>query len=365
MNSDFIQSNLNSFILGVVFTAGVFLTYNIIKQYNKQQTERGRYTVKTIIIALSITLGMIPLWFLYDLLLMGEKDTFAGQAVFGVLQMLELTSFPVALLAMFSVVYTKKTTGNITSAAITTILVLAIVFLVSGNARIWKCAALAMIAYGVIAATIIHSWSKKYNASISDTYSNLAGRSASWVTGVTLSILAIIVLWTILNVVSYSHLLNITYNVMSFGIWILMYIQISRQIFDIREVTEEEKESAPSEDYPGAKLTEGIESFCSKYETFSNNELSIVDVAREIGSNRTYVSRWFHEQGTDFCTYISGKRLQYVACELVNSNSTITDIAVGAGFKSMPHFRNLFQEQFGCTPGEYRKKESKKEDRDA
>jgi AraC-like DNA-binding protein len=48
-------------------------------------------------------------------------------------------------------------------------------------------------------------------------------------------------------------------------------------------------------------------------------------------------------------------RLQRAADLLQQNAGTVAEIAYQVGFGSQAHFTTMFQKQFGCTPGEYRK----------
>ncbi len=54
--------------------------------------------------------------------------------------------------------------------------------------------------------------------------------------------------------------------------------------------------------------------------------------------------------------YINRLRIQYAASMLKNSDMNILDIALDCGFKSSAYFYKLFNEQFGASPREYRKR---------
>lgn len=49
-----------------------------------------------------------------------------------------------------------------------------------------------------------------------------------------------------------------------------------------------------------------------------------------------------------------------MGCELLgNTEKSITEIAFSCGFNHLSYFSKMFQESYGCTPGEYRKAERK------
>lgn len=83
--------------------------------------------------------------------------------------------------------------------------------------------------------------------------------------------------------------------------------------------------------------------------------LKISDVARQIGSNRTYVSNWFnHSRQSTFFSYVNQLRIKH-ACELLSSTDMPLDvISQESGFNSKSSFYRIFKNLKNCTPNEYR-----------
>ena len=83
--------------------------------------------------------------------------------------------------------------------------------------------------------------------------------------------------------------------------------------------------------------------------------LKISDVARQIGSNRTYVSNWFnHSRQATFFSYVNQLRIKH-ACELLNTTGMpLETIAQESGFNSRSSFYRIFKNLKRCTPNEYR-----------
>lgn len=83
--------------------------------------------------------------------------------------------------------------------------------------------------------------------------------------------------------------------------------------------------------------------------------LKISDVARQIGSNRTYVSNWFNRsRQSTFFSYVNQLRIKH-ACGLLNTTDMpLEAIAQESGFNSKSSFYRIFKNLKGCTPNEYR-----------
>lgn len=91
-------------------------------------------------------------------------------------------------------------------------------------------------------------------------------------------------------------------------------------------------------------------------------ELSLNIVAAEIGMAPTYFSR-FIKKTTDetFYGYLTKIRLYHSYMELINSDSSITEIAMNNGFSNIKSFIESFKKVYRLTPEKYRNQHNGKE----
>ncbi len=89
------------------------------------------------------------------------------------------------------------------------------------------------------------------------------------------------------------------------------------------------------------------------------HKLLLEDIARREGVSMTYLSHLFKDTlGITFQGYLKQKRLDY-AYHLINTTQRkILDISISSGFSDVRYLTKLFQERYGCTPKEYRKRKS-------
>ena len=99
----------------------------------------------------------------------------------------------------------------------------------------------------------------------------------------------------------------------------------------------------------------------ASYEVLADNNnckqnLTIVILAKEIGTNQKYLSRYFNETcNLSFRDWLNDLRMQEAKKILLdNSNITVESIASECGFTSRTHFHALFVKMFGMTPSQYR-----------
>lgn len=85
--------------------------------------------------------------------------------------------------------------------------------------------------------------------------------------------------------------------------------------------------------------------------------LSLEILSKEFGISRFSLSRLFSDRlHVNFTYYVNSKRLESALVLLADSTLSITQIALDSGFGSSRTFFREFQEHYGMTPGEYRKK---------
>lgn len=91
--------------------------------------------------------------------------------------------------------------------------------------------------------------------------------------------------------------------------------------------------------------------------------LSLSLLGKEIGFSSTYISRHFKEScGLTISEYIRKVRLHHSFDDLVNTNISITKIALENGFPNVKSFITSFKEVYQVTPQMYRKLKRTKND---
>lgn len=91
------------------------------------------------------------------------------------------------------------------------------------------------------------------------------------------------------------------------------------------------------------------------YEHYEEN-VTLSDAARAAHMNPTYFSKKFKEStGFGFKEYLTRLRLQKAARLLVETDSTITEIAGICGFSDANYFGDTFRKNYGMSPRCYRK----------
>lgn len=89
------------------------------------------------------------------------------------------------------------------------------------------------------------------------------------------------------------------------------------------------------------------------------SDCTMTGVAAYLDLSPEYFSRLFRkETGLTFGRYLTSARLDKAADLLRNSNMKVYEVADRTGYPNFGYFSKTFKKQFGCTPFEYRNRES-------
>lgn len=88
-----------------------------------------------------------------------------------------------------------------------------------------------------------------------------------------------------------------------------------------------------------------------------NEELTLESVADTFGFAPTYLSRMFQKYASiNYKTYLLNIRVDAGYKQLMNTNDSISEIAIHCGFSDSRSFAKAFQKRYGMLPSDYRKK---------
>jgi len=84
-------------------------------------------------------------------------------------------------------------------------------------------------------------------------------------------------------------------------------------------------------------------------------DCSLSDLARELGYEYTYMSRYFKQSvGVSYNEYVNEYRISRVCYCLTSTDKTVLEISDECGFNSLRSLNRNFKERLGMTPTEYR-----------
>ena len=124
----------------------------------------------------------------------------------------------------------------------------------------------------------------------------------------------------------------------------------------------EEKTDTPESNGLSPTVSSNIGSllkrFCEEPQLYLQHDISAMQLAKQIGTNRVYLSKYFASQGITYSTYINGLRIQhfiYLYHEAVATHQPITvqQLADKSGFHSYSTFNAAFKQIMGMTATEW------------
>lgn len=91
-----------------------------------------------------------------------------------------------------------------------------------------------------------------------------------------------------------------------------------------------------------------------------SDDITLQKAADMVHVNPTYLSTLFkQETGLTFTAYLNRLRIRHGEDMLLNTNLSVTEIAMAAGFSSPGYFTNVFRQVHGITPREFRNRPAK------
>lgn len=132
-------------------------------------------------------------------------------------------------------------------------------------------------------------------------------------------------------------------------------IRVIRKVLFLSGLLTEE----PAEGYPKNAPQFGMkaEKIIVSKQLYLNPGLTINMLAREVGTNRTYLSRFFsNEKGCMFRDYINLLRAEQAKSLLASvKRYAIADIAIMSGFGSVRSMNRIFCKEYGKLPSQMRR----------
>ena len=106
---------------------------------------------------------------------------------------------------------------------------------------------------------------------------------------------------------------------------------------------------------PGQDIVYDMVAYMAEH--YTEEEMSLTRMAQDLGYSPFALSRVFsHTFHTNFNGYLNDLRLNLAVNLLGNSEDSITELAMEAGFTSMRTFNRVFGERYRMSPREYRKR---------
>jgi|GEM_PF-502317 AraC-type DNA-binding domain-containing proteins len=202
----------------------------------------------------------------------------------------------------------------------------------------------------------------RYDRYLKNNFSNIDNMSVQWVRVFVYLCAIWYLIWRFMINLD-GYLPEALYYLFLVFIWSYIYKYSEKHI--MTSSTWELFESAPpigitpeAESAAKEKLIAALEQYMKNEEHWLNSNLTLKDMAADLGTNRTYLSDYFNSTlDTTFYDYLNNFRIKY-ACEilLADPKMPITQILEKSGFKSRSTFSRVFEKHTGYSPRNYRNK---------
>lgn len=201
----------------------------------------------------------------------------------------------------------------------------------------------------------------RYRKCVKYLYSNKEGRSTRWILQMMMLIPFVFVAYSI-TTMWMSTWANLLYYIVAIIVWAYSMFAFERQKpidYSIVNVTPtEDDEFDPVEhnredaEYPFA---EDLERALMEPRLFTNPNLTLSDLCQTLNLEPKRVTEYFVKQsGTTFYDAVNEQRLSHVAQMLLRTQYSIGTISNESGFTSMKKMAQMFKNEFGITPQQYR-----------
>ncbi len=198
---------------------------------------------------------------------------------------------------------------------------------------------------------------KKYVIFMRKNYSNIDKMDISWLKTSFFFTIVSQLSWLFTSIYA-SSLVDIIYYLSC----IIMWVVVLYYSWDFHPITIEKEspndlisQNSNTPPLPIGKLEKVIE----ERKLYLNPNLTVIDLANELNTNRTYVSNYLSQYvGRTFYEYINSLRIIKMSIPLIEQHPEFTFeyVATESGFASISTFRRAFIKEMGMTPSQYASK---------
>lgn len=221
-----------------------------------------------------------------------------------------------------------------------------------------------MIIYAYLAYLWCYAWTivvisyikvRQYQKYIRNTYSNIENVDLSWIKPVFLFAIISQISWLVTSI--YANTIgDITYYLSSIAMWlVVLYYSWDFNPIDTQKNTQQPIQ-VPTSQLFNEQL---LEQLITTEQIYLNKDLKVGDLARAMGTNRTYMSKYISSVlGMTFYDYINKMRIEHMSIPLMENHPeyTLEHIAKESGFGSISTFRRAYTKCTGKMPKDRRSK---------
>ena len=343
--SETLPEYLCNFTFGMLFAAQMFCTATMYLKGKTHGLQKAVFWFMAYLLVISaVELLAFPLIGVYSFLTSPVTD------------ILEMTVVPAALLLFLRIVEPERKTIWILIANALLYAAAFIAYCITDAARIYNYVLVFTVLYAAFIIAYGFRATQRYNRTLKDNFSDDA-LSLYWLKYILCVYAAIICLWT------WASLSGTPYAVAIYNLGMIVLLGLLCY-FSYRQDDMLEALEALSPDENGKTpvprsydFEERLKKLFCEDEIFLDPKLTISDLAKALGTNRTYASNFLNSQmHTSFYEYVNGWRVEKAKSLLTTTELPLETVAEKSGFNSISSFRRYFTTACGIAPSAYRKR---------
>lgn len=333
-------------------TNGIYFIYGLCVMFYAMMAwvfwRKGADRLSRLVAMLMALIGaqcVKDVWFLAD-------SSYGSEEMWTVMTAIDMVAVPLYAFILMELCRPGMLTAAIVVWHTLPVVALPALYIATG-ARAFYLAEVAWVAvYGVA----VFAWTvvaiRRYNTLLREQFSYEENINLGWLRVILYFFFAILGLW-ILDCVQIDVSMESLYMLSSLVMWAFLAYFIYRHESVIGELKAAPCERvAPEEE---SAMASRIAALFEVERVYLNPNLKLADIAAMVGSNRTYVSRFFNSgPRTSFFDYVNSHRVGHAQRLLAASDEKLEAIAEQSGFNSRQSFHRVFSKLTGVTPEKYR-----------
>ncbi len=270
---------------------------------------------------------------------MGNNHLTSSDGIQNWIMMIDVLTVPLCAFFLFELIAPRYVTFRVVALNYFPFALLVISYCVSENPVLITITQIFSVIYGVVIMALTFWMVNKADK-------KLLSKTPCYLI---ISLMFVFLLSWVISCLDATALTDTAYYIVSTFLWLVIYYTIEyKYMIVISPIKSEEKRI----NIYG--FSDALKLLIENDKIYLDPNLSVADVARQVGTNRNYLSQYFnHEYNMPFVDYINNLRVSY-AEKLLVEDLSIEEIATSSGFNSVTTFRRAFTKKYGVTPSQYR-----------
>lgn len=133
------------------------------------------------------------------------------------------------------------------------------------------------------------------------------------------------------------------------------YCHVAVKTIQAEEAVDSDEENGGQQSYSDELIRVSLQRWVDE-KAFCQNDVTIMDLCKYVGTNRTYLSKYINSvYGLSFRNWVAELRVEEAKKMLVKQHMSLTEMSACLGFSSSSAFSRTFTQLTGVTPTTYRK----------